>query len=234
MKALYCLLSCLALAACDAQQKPQVVVNFDQPFPFGKPDLPGFLPRHRRRYPEHTYDSSRSRIISDKLLVESHIVSVELSGAWLDSMGVPHQLGSYRGRDGFHYQVRTLAADSFRVRVEVYDTLLYLNSRPLSILRRHRGWYYVSRPAAEDSTKWEVQRLGILEGRVVLQLLNPDSLRIWALDPSTVQQQRKTGQLIFTLSPQSRRAIWQVSNYDGLWIEEREYVISQLGDKHQQ
>ena len=143
-------------------------------------------------------------------------------------MGVPRQLGSYWGRDGFRYQVRTLAADSFRVRVEVYDTLLHLNSQPAPKLRRHRGWYYVSRPATEDSTKWEVQRLGIAKGRVVWQMLNPDSLRIRALDPTTVQQQRKAGQLLFTLSPQSRRAVWQVSSYDGIWLGRTEYLHQAL------
>lgn len=227
MKARYYLLGCLALAACD-EQKPQVVVNFSQPFPAGRSDLPGFLPRHCGRYSEQGNDSSRALIISQKSLVESHIESAELPGTWLDSMGVPRQLGSYLGRDGFRYQVRTLAADSFRVRVEVYDTLLSLNGQSALKLRRHRGWYYVSCPAAEDSTKWEVQRLGISSGRVVWQLPNPDSLRIRALDPATVRQQRKTGQLLFTLSPQSRRASWQVSSYDGLWLVRAEYLRQAL------
>jgi hypothetical protein len=228
MKARYYLLGCLALAACDAQE-PRVVVNFDQPFPAGAPDLAGFLPRHRGRHSEQGQDSSRTLLVNQKALVESHFESAELPGAWLDSMGVPRQPGSYWARDGFRYQVRApLAADSFRVRVEVYDTLLNLSSRPAPKLRRHRGWYYVSRPDLEDSTKWEVQRLSIIKGQVVWQLPNPDSLRIRALDPATVQQRRKTGQLFFTLAPQSRRAIGQVSSYDGLWLSRKDYVRQAL------
>lgn len=76
MKAHYYLLSCLALAACDAQG-PHVVVYFDQPFPASASDLPGFLPRHRERYPKQL--------------------------------------------------------------------------KPAPKLRRHRAWYYLSRPATEDS-----------------------------------------------------------------------------------
>lgn len=222
MKARHYLLGCLALAACDAQE-PRVVVNFDQPFPAGAPDLAGFLPRQCGRHFEQGQDSSRTLLVSQKSLVESHFELAKLPGTWLDSMGVPRQLGSYWGRDGFRYQVQTLAADSFRVRVEVYDTLLNLSSQPAPRLRRHRGWYYVSRPHPEDSAKWEVQRLGILKGRVVWQLPNPDSLRIRVLDPATVQQRRKTDQLFFTLTPQSRRAIWQVNSYDGLWLSRKDY-----------
>ena len=230
MKAHYYLLGYLALAACDGQG-PRVVVSFDQPFPATAPDLAGFLPRHRGRYSKQLNDSARALIINDKCLVESHIESALLPGAWLDSVGVPRQLGSHRGHNGHSYQVRRLAADSFRVQVEVYDTLVDLSSQPVPKLRRHRAWYYVSRPATEDSATWEVQRIGIIDGQVSIQLLNPDSLRIRALDPSTVQQRRKAGQLIFTLAPRSRRAIWQVSSYDGLWIGVNEYIGSVLTDK---
>lgn len=230
MKAHYYLLGCLALAACDAQG-PHVVVYFDQPFPASASDLPGFLLRHRGRYPKQLNDSARALIINGKCLIESHIESALLPGAWLDSAGVPRQLGSHRGRNGHIYQVRTLAADSFRVRVEVYDTLVNLNRQPAPKLRRHRAWYYLSRPATEDSATWEVQRIGLIDGQVRIQLLNPDSLRIRALDPTTVQQRHKAGQLIFTLAPKSRRAIWQVSSYDGLWIGVDEYIGSVLADK---
>jgi hypothetical protein len=227
MKARHYLLGCLALAACDAQ-KPRVVVNFDQPFPAGTSDLAGFLPRHRGRYSEQGQDSSRIVLVSQKALVESHFELAKLPGTWLDSMGVPRQLGSYWGRDGFRYQVRALATDSFQVRVEIYDTLLNLSSRPAPKLRRHRGWYYVSRPHPEDSTKWEVQRLGMRKGQIVWQLPNPDSLRIRALDPATVQQRRKAGQLLFTLSTQSRRTSWQVNSYDGLWLSRKDYLRQAL------
>ena len=233
MRARSYLLGCLALAACDVRRESVVVVNFTQPFPATAPNLPGFLPRDCQRYAERI-DTSRALLISEKALVETHTASVRLPGTWLDSMGVPRQPGRYWGRDGYRYHVLTLRADSFRVRVEVYDTLLNVSGPSAPKLRHHRGWYYVSSPAYEDSTKWEVRRLGIVNGQVVRQLFNPDSLRIRALDPAIVRQQRTAGQLIFTLAPQSRRAIWQVSSYDGLWIEEGEYLISHLGDHAQQ
>jgi len=229
MKACYYLLGCLALAACDAQE-PQVSVNFDQPFPAGEADLTGFLPRDRQRYAV-SWDANRRLIIGEKVLLQSRVDVGDFSGAFLDSAGIPRRPGLNTGRTGQLYKVQVLAADSFRVRTEGYDTLLNLNSLHPHKLRRYRGWYYVSTSAPDDSTKWEIQRLGIVDGKVVQQVFNPDSLRIQALDPAIVQRRHYKGKLIITLSPQSRQAAKQVSSYAGLWLNMDEYLASVLSDK---
>ncbi|RZK90196.1 MAG: hypothetical protein EOO62_35415 [Hymenobacter sp.] len=167
-------------------------------------------------------------VIGKKVLLKSRFDEGEFSGAFLDSMNIPRRSG--RGHQGRYYQVQALAADSFRVRVAAYDTLLNLSGQPRYKLRHYQGWYYVSAPATEDSTKWEVQRLGIVDGSVVQQVFNPDSLRTGALDPATVQRRHYQGKLIITLAPQSRQAIRQVSSYGGLWLRIEEYLAKVLGD----
>jgi hypothetical protein len=219
MKARYYLLGCLALAACDGQE-PRVVVNFDQPFPAGAPDLPGFLPRHRREYALQE-DSSKVLILSRQVLLLKESWPDDYSGEWLDAKGIPRRRGSYWGRDSMRYLVMDMgpASNSYWVQTEVYDTLLNLQEPSATQLRHYRGWYYLNTPAATDSTKWNVWRLQVRNGYLNRQLFNPDSLRVRALDPAMVQQQRTNGQLVFTLSPQSRRAIGQVSSYAGLWLD---------------
>ena len=227
MNARYYLLGCLALAACDMQE-PQVVVNFDQPFPVGAPDLPGFLPRHRKPY-TLLGDSGRRAILSAKALVEPNFYTDDFTGEWLDSMRLARQPGTSRGRDGVRYTVLgPTGTGGFRVRAEAYDTLLSLLGSPLYKLRHYRGCYYLNSPAAEDSTKWTVQRLLLSHGQIAQQLFNPDSLRILALDPAIVQRHHCQSKLIITLAPQSRPAIKQVSSYDGLWLNEAEYLSSVL------
>jgi hypothetical protein len=115
--------------------------------------------------------------------------------------------------------VRAIGPDSFRLRLETRDTLLNFSGLGAPHLRYYRGYYYTSTPSYRDSTKWTVRRLAVANGHLTQQLFNPDSLRVQALDPTMVQQQRRSGQLIVTLSPQSRRATGQVSSYAGLWLD---------------
>jgi hypothetical protein len=219
MKACYYLLGCLALAACDAQEPP-VVVNFDQPFPTTAPDLTGFLPRHRKEY-AFSEDSGKVLVLSKQVLVLKDSWPDSYAGKWLKAKGIPRRRGSYWGRDRMRYLVLDArpALNSYWVRTEVYDTLLDLQKPQTLRLRYYRGWYYLNSPDANDSTKWNVWRLQMRNGYLTRQFFNPDSLRIQALDPAVVQRQRANRQLIFTLSPQSRRAIGQVSSYAGLWLD---------------
>jgi hypothetical protein len=226
MKARYCLLGCLALTACDAQEPP-VVVNFAQPFPADAPDLPGFLPRHRGRYPVPS-NIERTTTITAKAVLQDFYATGRYAGFVLDSLGIPRRRGRYLGPTGSYYEVQAIVADSFQVREESRDTLLSLTGPGNYKLRHYRGWYYFSTPTTDDSTKWDVQRVGVVAGEVVHQIFNPDSLRILALDPTTVQRHHSKGQLIITLAPKSRSATSQVTSYSGLWLTLDEYMASML------
>lgn len=196
------------------------MVNFDQPFPVGAPDLAGFLPRHCKEYALRE-DSTKLLVISKYVLALKDSWPDDYAGEWLDAKGIPRRRGSYWGRNGLRYQVLDArpSLDSYWVHTEVYDTLLSLPESPQLKLRHYRDWYYLNIPAASDSTKWNVWRLQVRGGYLTRQLFNPDSLRVQALDPVMVQRRRTNGQLLITLSPQSRRAIGQVSSYAGLWLD---------------
>lgn len=204
------------------------MVNFDQPFPMGAPDLPSFLPRHRKPY-ILLGDSGRRAILSTKALIEPNFYTDDFTGEWLDSMRLARRQGTSRGRDGVRYTViAPTGTGGFRVRAEAYDTLLSLPSSHVYKLRHYRGCYYLNSRAAEDSTKWTIQRLLLSHGQIAQQLFNPDSLCILALDPAIVQRHHYQGKLIITLAPQSRSAIKQVSSYNGLWLNEAEYLGSAI------
>jgi hypothetical protein len=222
MKARHYLLGCLALTACDATTQLEisgpVVVSFAQPFPANVPDLPGFLPRDWGRYATPA-DTGSVFVLSENALVTRYAAVGNVAGGQLDSLGLPRHAWSGRGPDGLHYRVITLAADSFRLQAQLSDTVLDFTGPRAPRLRYYHGYYYTSTPAYHDSTKWTVRRLAVANGRLTQQLFNPDSLRVRALDPAAVQQRRAGGQLFITLSPQSRRAIGQVSSYGGLWLD---------------
>jgi len=222
MKARYYLLGCLALAGCDEATQLEttgpVVVNFAQPFPATSPDLPGFLPRDQGQYiaPD---DTSKLFLLREKALIKRYFGAIDVDGKQLDILRISHQAGSGISPQGTRYSVQPLAPDSFRLRIEVLDTLLSFTGPQAPRLRYYQGYYYTSTPSRLDSTKWTVRRLAVANGHVKQQLFNPDSLRVRALDPVIVQRQRTNGQLLITLLPQSRRAIGQVSSYAGLWLD---------------
>lgn len=222
MKARYYLLGCLALAACDEATQLEtagpVMVSFAQPFPASVPDLPGFLPRDQGQYAQAN-DTSRVFVMAEKALIIKHFETAKVTGAQLDSLGIPRSAGSGLSAAGLHYSMQPVATDSFRLQLAARDTVLDLTGPQAPHLRYYRGHYYTSTPARLDSTKWTVRRLAVANGRITQQLFNPDSLRVRALDPSIVQRKRANGQLVFTLAPQSRRAIGQVSSYAGLWLD---------------
>jgi hypothetical protein len=206
MKARYYLLACLALTACDGVDP--VVVNFTQPFPANTPDLPGFLPRDRGQYTALN-DTSKTVVVGEKVLISKCFDVIDVTGAQLDALRIPRRSGSGLG----------LAQRRYRLRLETPDTLLNFTGPQAPRLRRYRGYYYMSTPSLQDSTKWTVRRLAVSKGRITQQLVNPDSLRMRALEPAIRQQRRARGQLVITLAPQSRRAIRQVSSYAGLWLD---------------
>ncbi len=222
MKARCYLLGCLLLAACDAATEIEtagpVVISFSQPFPANCPDLPGFLPRDRGQYTALT-DTGKIFVVGEKALVKKYFGATDVDGQQLDILHIPRQAGSGLSPKGTRYQVQPLAADSFRLRIEVLDTLLAFTRAQAPRLRYYQGCYYTSAPSRQDSTKWTVRRLAIANGYLTQQLFNPDSLRVRALDPTIMQRRHTNGQLLITLSPQSRRAIGQVSGYAGLWLD---------------
>jgi hypothetical protein len=221
MKARYYLLGFLVLAGCDEATQLEmagpVVVNFAQPFPASAPDLPGFLPRDWGRYATPG-DTGSTIALSKKALINTCFAVADVAGAQLDSLHIARRSGSGLSPARLHYHVQALATDSFRLRLETQDTLLNFAGPRAPRLRYYLGYYYTSTPSRQDSTKWTVRRLAVANGRLTQQLFNPDSLRVQTLDPTTVQRQRTNGQLVFTLAPQSRRAIAQVSSYAGLWL----------------
>jgi hypothetical protein len=210
------------LASCE--QSP-VEVHFAQPFPVAAPDIAGFLPRDQGQYVA-TDDTAATLCVESQRLVARRREVLSTSPAILDLLGLPHRAGVGKGRDGQAYQVRALAADSFQLRWTSCDTLLELRRQPHVLLRRYQGWYYVSKPTA-NSGKWTVERIAINKGQLYWQQFNPDSLRIGALDSSTVHVERAASHLLFTLSPVSGRATRQVSRYAGLWVVAGEYQRSE-------
>lgn len=206
------------LAGCE--QSP-VEVRFAQPFPVAAPNIDGFLPRDQGQYVA-TNDTAATLSVEGQRLVARRRKALNISPAILDSLGLPHQAGVGKGRDGQAYQVRALAANSFQLRWTSCDTLLELGRQHPTTLRRYQGWYYMSKPAT-DTGKWTVERIAIHKGQLRWQQFNADSLRIGALDSSTVQLKRAASRLLFTLSPASGRATRQVSRYAGLWVVAGEY-----------
>jgi len=226
MKARYYLLGCVvALAACDPTSQLEiagpVVVSFDQPFPANAPDLPGFPPRDCKDYAPHP-DSAKTMLLRAKeLLVAQDSWLASYPGEWLDAQGIARRPGSTAGSEGLRYRVMQAHPDrnTYRVRTTSYYPQISLAGPHAPRLRYYQGWYYLSSPAVNDSTKWTVRRLGVGTGYLVRQLFNPDSLRLRALDPAMRRQRRAGAQLFITLAPQSRRAIRQVSSYGGLWLD---------------
>jgi len=193
-------------------------INFAQPFPVDTPDLPGFLPRDQGQY-SVPGDTGSVFVLAEKALIHQYAGSAEVIGAALDSLRIPRRAGSGVSPRGQRYSVQRLATDSFRLRLAVQDTALDFTSVQAPRLRYYRGHYYTSTLSQLDSTKWTVRRMAVANGCIRQQLFNPDSLRVRALDPAMVQRQRANGQLVFTLAPQSHRAIGQVSSYAGLWLD---------------
>jgi hypothetical protein len=222
MKAHYYLFGCLALAACDEATQLEtagpVVVNFSQPFPAHLPDLPGFLPRDRGRYAVPG-DTGRVVVLEERALVNNYFTLADVAGKQLEALHIGPHASSGLASSRLRYQVQAIGPDSFRLRLETRDTLLNFSGLRAPHLRYYKGYYYTSTPSYQDSAKWTVRRLAVANGHLTQQLFNPDSLRVRALDPTIVQQKRRRGQLILTLSPQSRRAIGQVSSYAGLWLD---------------
>jgi hypothetical protein len=225
MKAFWFLFGGLALAGCDAATQLEiagpVVVSFAQPFPANAPDLPGFLPRDCKDYAAYPDSGKTWRLRPTELLVMQDDWVASYPGEWLDAQGIPRRLGSTAGTDGLRYRVTQAqpARNTYRVYTASYFPQIQLTGPRAPRLRYYRGWYYLSTPAVNDSTKWTVRRLGVGTGYLVQQLFNPDSLRVRALAPAIRQQRRAGAQLFITLAPQSRRAIRQVSSYGGLWLD---------------
>ena len=150
MKARYYLLGCLALAACDPATQLEVagpvVVNFTQPFPASSPDLSGFMPRDQGRYIVPG-DTNRIIVLGKNTLINNYFAVTDVAGAQLDSLHIPRHAGSGLSAARLRYRVQTLAADSFRLRVEVQDTLLEFAGPQAPRLRYYRGYYYTSVPS---------------------------------------------------------------------------------------
>lgn len=204
------------LGGCGA---PEAEVDFARPFPANAPDLREFPAWWQGQYVA-VNDTALHLSISPRLLVSQRFLSLVVTARQLDSMGLPPHLTRGRDPNGAGYQVQAAGADSARLRWEERDTLAALG--PRTKLRRYHNLCYLNTSTA-DSTTWAVQRLTVVDGRFSLQKFNPDTLRIRALGPATVQLRRKQGSLFFTLDPRPGRATRQVHSYDGLWLPAGEY-----------
>ena len=226
------LLFCVALpgllAACDSRMQVEnngpVRVDFAQPFPADTPDLTAFLRRDRQQL--ILVDDTASRlVITAKALMRNRSGVVQLPKKEADSLGISTRPGWHHYDTGLLYETLAATADSCVVRVTTPDTLVSLNGKHSPRVRYYGGWYYLNTPDQTDSTKWQVERIGLLNNKFCWQAFNTDSLRIRALDPASRQSRRAAGILLFTLTPQSGRAIRQLHSYAGLWLTQQEYFI---------
>ncbi|MGI4870517.1 MAG: hypothetical protein ACRYFX_04985 [Janthinobacterium lividum] len=206
------------LTACD----PPVEVHFAQPFPAAAADLPGFAPGDCGRFVAAD-DSTRSVVVQPGLLLAQRLLADSVGLRQLDSLGLPRQAGIFRGHDSVLYRVQPLQASRFRLSQQWADTVLRLAAGSPARLRRYKGWYYLNLPTDTDAGQWEVQRLAVVGKQLYWQSFNPDTLRMQALEPGTVQVQRGQGRLHYTLQPHSARATRQVGRYAGLWLDGHDY-----------
>jgi hypothetical protein len=151
--------------------------------------------------------------VSQQQVVRQVVLTVKMLAAELDSMELPRQAGSTRARFIKYFG---LAPDSCRLRWTTRDTLGQLKEANATHLRRYRGRYYLSIPA--DSGRWQVERLAVVGRQLRWPEFNRDSLRIRALQPSTVRLKRAESRLLFTLAPRPGLATRQVNKYAGLWL----------------
>jgi hypothetical protein len=221
MKKLLNLLTCALLAgvaaACDNNP---VEVSFAQPFPAGRAKATGFAPQDQGRYVALD-DTARTLLVSSRRLIAQRAEMLTLSGAQLDSLGLPRQAGRHQARTGQVYQVAPLAAGTFQLHWQSPDTLVEVVPGQPTQLRRYRGWYYLSTQTAANT--WTVERLAFVGGQLHWQEFCRDSLRIRALAPSSVSLTRRESRLLFTLNPTPGPATRQVSRYQGLWLAKAEY-----------
>ncbi len=198
-----------------------VEVSFAQPFPAGGADAAGFAARDRGRYAVAD-DTTSMLLVSQYQVVKQRAETIEIPTILLDSLGLPRRAGLATGRYGEQFQVLALTPDSCRLHYLMPDTLVQLTGAKAAHLRRYRGWYYLNTPA--DSGRWQVERLAVVGRQLHWQEFGRDSLRIWALEPSTIQLKRDDGRLLFTLAPRSGLATRQVNEYAGLWLTKGEYL----------
>jgi hypothetical protein len=203
--------------ACDA---PGVDVKFTQPFPAGRASLAGFLQRDQGQYVAAD-DTSNTLVVGEKWLLSRRFFTHTLRAAQLDSLGLPCQAGWRQSITGHWYLVQQLAPNTFQLHWEERDTLASLLGPHRTLVRRYRGWYYLSTPV---SRQWHVERLAIKKKQLCWQYFNPDSLRIRVLPPEAVHLARDGSWLLFALDPQPGQQSRQVSRYAGLWLTQGEYL----------
>lgn len=199
-----------------------VEVTFEAPFPAGSANLPQFRPHDQGRYYDAA-DTAATLVVSASNVVRQVQLSLRATGHQLDSMQVPRQAGSWP-RQGQQYRVTPLAVNLYRLNWLQADTLVTLRGRQPDQLRRHRGWYYLSSSGTGQLGTWQVSRLRVAGRQLLWQQLTTDTLRLRALDADAWRVRREPGLVQLTLNPQQRRAIRQLSGYEGLWLAPAQYV----------
>lgn len=211
----------LLLTACDGPE-----VDFGHPFPTAAPDLTAFPARHQGRYVAPD-DSTRQLYIAEKAMWSAQLWSTQLARHQLDSAKIPpegRKLNIWQMATDKRYRLRAASADSVWLDTWSQDTLCDLGAASASRLRWWRGAYYLSQPADDAATYWNVERF-VLDGRrLSREALSDDTLRIAVLPPGVVRRLTAGKNPHYLLNPSTRKQERQIANYDGLWTLHREYV----------
>lgn len=209
--------------ACGGEKElnPVVTVRFAQPFPAAAPDLQAFPVRDQGHYSTEV-DSTQQLIVTPGALLNLRSIRLQVSRRQWDSLARAHPecVAHWLTGSSPLYRITPASPDSLWLSYQERGTLLSLRRPAGSHLRRYRGRYYLSTPASEDSTQWQVRRLTLLGDHYAWASFNPDSLRLRALAPATVQLRRRAGRLFFTLNPAAGPTTRQVHGYAGLWLPE--------------
>ncbi len=201
--------------------EPVVTVRFAQPFPSDSPDLKAFSARDQGQYPD-VVDSTRRLQVTRTALQNRQVFRGWMPRHEWGSLAraQPDSMARFLANPRLGFRLTAVTPDSVQLSYQEVSTILNLREPKHAHLRHYRGRYYLSQPAPDDSTAWEVRRLTLSKGHFAWERFNPDSLRIRALAPTSVQLRRQAGRLFFTVNPADKKSTHQVHDYAGLWLPE--------------
>lgn len=213
------LAAALLLTACN---DGAVVVDFVQPFPVQVANLVVFPARLQAEYV--ALDGRSSLSIGPRAVWQQQPRSWTMARQAFNSL--PRRLPAdslYRDEDGLRHHLQLVGPDSVRDSWVACDTVFTLMGAHGGRLRRLQGRYYLNTPDPSTGI-WQVQRLAIDGAKLTWQTFGTDTLRLRALDPTTVHYHRDKHVLYCELTPAPGSPTRRVGHYAGLWETAGEFA----------